>query len=73
VHNGGEERLGGGDGAHIGEEEGGRGWGVWILIRPGAFWTMDTTRKTPTSDAKKVVSRYTPRLMMLVVTKMRRH
>jgi hypothetical protein len=28
-------------GAQIREEEGGWGRGVWIFIRPGAFWTME--------------------------------
>jgi hypothetical protein len=33
--------VGGGSGAQIGEEEGGRGQGVWIFIWPGAFRTME--------------------------------
>jgi hypothetical protein len=37
----GEEWVGGGGGALIGEEEGGRGRGGCIFIRPGAFRTME--------------------------------
>jgi hypothetical protein len=41
VRNSGEGRAGGGGGAHIDEEEGGRGRGGCIFIRQGAFLTME--------------------------------
>jgi hypothetical protein len=41
VRDDGEGRAGGGGGAQIGEEEGGRGRGGCIFIRPGAFRTME--------------------------------
>jgi hypothetical protein len=37
----GKDGRAGGGGPQIGEEEGGRGWGGFIFIRPGAFWTME--------------------------------
>jgi hypothetical protein len=49
VHNGGEGRAGGGGGAQIREEEGGRGWGGCIFIWPGAFQTMEHLSATRVS------------------------
>jgi hypothetical protein len=53
VCDGGEGRVGGGGGAQIGEEEGGRGRGGCIIIRQGAFLTMEhllaTMVSVPTS------------------------
>jgi hypothetical protein len=49
VRDGGEGRAGGGGGARIGKEEGGRGWGGCIFIRLGAFWTMEDLLATRVS------------------------
>jgi hypothetical protein len=42
--------------------------GIWVIV-----FIISTTRKSSTSDAKKVVSHHKPRLMTPVVTKTRRH